>query len=514
VSAARPRLALAAALALCAAAAYHLAVTASTVLSFTLRHPLQDEFRMAWRYLAVPFPESVFLAENGHHPIVPGLVRWAQLEGLGGSQGLQIALAWLCAFVALGFIAREAWRAFRPQPLVAAAAAAIVFALPLWNANARLFIHAHEAAHVFYTTAGVVLALGAACAGRWILAIAGCLLATFSFGAGICAFIAVFAIAVLSRAGPRPMALVAGSAAATLIAYSALPGTHEVARMVPGPERIASALFYFLARLGSVFSEVTRHKAMVCVAASLVPIAMAGDIARRHVRSEALTRLEVLAAGLFVFGAMVNAAIAFGRADYFDAHPDQLFSERFLFWSCLMWTAMVLWTLARVRLGSAHAQAAVLALAAIALLAFIPPARRVHDWAGTRYREVELAAVVVRLGVRADDVVRRVVDHSPEEAYALGRVMRERRVGDFSGNPVTVPSGQPLAAFERRVAPESGPLGSHPRFWLRDAQGEVRGAAALVADPAPLNAFRIGLAHFDRAEGFAVAGASNVRLSE
>jgi hypothetical protein len=64
---------------------YHLALTASTVLAFSLRYPLMDQFRPNLRYLTIPFPQSGLLLENGHRPVLPGVVRFVALNWFRGT---------------------------------------------------------------------------------------------------------------------------------------------------------------------------------------------------------------------------------------------------------------------------------------------------------------------------------------------------------------------------------------------------------------------------------------------
>jgi hypothetical protein len=488
-----------------ALAAVHAAFTAATVVSHTLRHPLQDEFRIAHRYLTTPFPESILATENGHHPVIPGLLRWIQLEWMGGAQWLQVAAAWLAAAAIAIVVARESWKGLRTDPALRVAAISLAVTILFWNATARMFIHAHEAAHVFFAAGFAALALAAALraleerrpAPWWTLALASCAAALLSFGAGAAAFVAVVAVALLARRW-RAAGLLAVATAALFVLYSlALPGREEVGRMssVTSP---AATLYFWLLRMGAVFGEMTRHKESVSFAASLLALATAASIARLWLAGHAFSRLETLAVALFVFGAATNAAIALTRTQYFFEYRDQLFGERFLFWSCVTWAGMGLFACAR--LAGKATPLRLVACAAIVVLSagMIPAAKRVHSWAGTKYREVELAAMVVRLDARAPSRIRNVVDHAEEEAYALGREMRKHAAGDFRTEPevrlgsrlaVEGESGVRIRAGAKRVEGITTPaalyeialdgtgLARGERLWIVDRSGIVIGAA-------------------------------------
>ena len=94
----------AAATALVSLSIYHLALTASTVLAFSLRYPFMDQFRLNFRYLTVPFPQNVLLLENGHRPVLPGLVRFVELNWLRGTQLLQALTSWFAAAVVMAML--------------------------------------------------------------------------------------------------------------------------------------------------------------------------------------------------------------------------------------------------------------------------------------------------------------------------------------------------------------------------------------------------------------------------
>src|SRR5450755_632531 len=205
---------------------YHLALTASTVLAFSLRYPFMDQFRLNLRYLTIPFPESVLLLENGHRPVLPGLVRLAELNWFRGTQLLQALTSWVAAAVVVAMLLLAVKRDLRGNSVLVASGICAICSLLVWNANARMFIHAYEAMHVFYVTLFAMVAIH--CAMRapdtgawtwWVGSIVACVAATFSFGVGFASFAAVAAVTVLRRCAPRNFLVILIAALATFLIY-------------------------------------------------------------------------------------------------------------------------------------------------------------------------------------------------------------------------------------------------------------------------------------------------------
>lgn len=85
-------------LAVAAAAAYFISGLCA-IANFAWRQPLLDQFRLYETYLTLPFRQNIVQRENGHRPIVPSLVRVAEIHWLHTDQSLQIVLG--AAFAAI-----------------------------------------------------------------------------------------------------------------------------------------------------------------------------------------------------------------------------------------------------------------------------------------------------------------------------------------------------------------------------------------------------------------------------
>lgn len=475
---------------LAALTAYHLGQTLGTLGYFGLRHPFLDQFRLIHVYLGQPFWDGVLALENGHRPVFPGMVRWADLAWFDGRPLLQALSAWGAAALAIGLLLRACWRELRGWRL-AAAACVLVLTL-LWNANARMFIHAHEAQHLWYIVLGLVLACVAAWRDvpRWGLAWLACVFATFSFGPGLATFAALLGLALLKRPGPRVwIALILGLALTAWLYLALLPGAGGVRGQSQGLQPSAT-VFYVGARWGAWWFELLRpHGVSAATLAGLAwllgvgaALALGVSVLRRWWRRDALSTTEACALGLALFGLAANAMIVLNRIPYFVDHPGQLFAERYLFWSAAWWAGAALYALARcpARLGPGPALACCgLALAAIAAIA---PAKEWRGWAASVTRLVERSHLAARLDWRVAEDFEGITDGPVANAWWALDDLRRHGTGGLGG-PADASRwiGRQLPAGTRPTVL----IDAQPRALReppRDTQGHPRaGAKALAA---------------------------------
>jgi hypothetical protein len=407
-----------------------------------------DQFRFNLRYLTMPFPQSVLQLESGHRPILPGIVRVVELTRLGGMQTLQTVTAWLAAALAAAMLLREARRGLRGNALLQAAAVCVIGTLLAWNANVRMFIHPFEAVHVFYilffVVAAAALALRA-CARSlprlWIVSIASCVAATFTFGPGIASFAAPMSVAILRRQRLGTIALIGASAIATLFAYYlVLPGAAGLRGNVSAS---SAAVFFAVARLGAMYAEVVRLSVpelsmlvWIAWATGALAIALtATTVVTRWMRRQNFSDLETIGLAVFAFGFMANMLIAFGRTGYFFEYPGQLFAERYLFWSCVAWAGLILYALARLADGRPASRYGAAAAVGVLSVCAIPSAVWANDWAGEVHRLSELTAVAERLTIRNDADLAAISDEGPMAAGLALDEMRRQRVAMFAERP-------------------------------------------------------------------------------
>ncbi|MBL8522233.1 MAG: hypothetical protein JNN20_00955 [Betaproteobacteria bacterium] len=425
----------------------HVSITISTVVSYGFQHPFQDQYRLIVRYLTVPFPDSVLLLENGHRPIFPGLVRCAQLTYLHGQQWLEATAAAVAAFASVFWLLLQC-RKQGQNTLVRVTLYASVLTL-FWNANARMFIHAHEASHLFYVLLGLVVAIEMLwrhieSGGLRYLwgAIGACLFATFSFGPGFIVFAAVLGLAILHRAATRTLVLlVCATGFAFILYFLLLPGAEGVQKSGQGFD-FASVLFFAFARVGAAVYELLVHVVrdddsrigLSALAGLIATLGILAEPLSRWLRRERFDKLEHIGIGMMIFGLVTNTLIAIQRGGYFLDAPEQLFADRYIFWSCVFWVGVLIYCCVRLSRLDAPASWVVAILLIVCGTPAIARADYLHAWSAAVYRGVEQAALSLKLNIKDDARVEPMSDLIPGTAYVAAKVMREKGVSLFS-NP-------------------------------------------------------------------------------
>ena len=530
-------------IALAALSIYHVALTASTVLAFSLRYPFMDQFRLNLRYLTIPFPQSVLLLENGHRPVLPGLVRFVELNWFKGTHSLQALTSWVAAAVVVAMLLLAVKRDLRGNSMLIASGICAICATLLWNANARMFIHAYEAMHVFYVTAFAMVAIY--CAVRasdtgawkwWIGSIVACVAATFSFGMGFASFAAVASIAVLRRCGRFPIVLILVAALATFwIYYAVLPGAEGV-RGVTSAQSARAVIFFAFARVGAVFAELLRlfvpdlalQAAVGALAGAAGVVVISVMSIRQWNRRVPFVDLELYGLGLAIFGVAANLLIAVSRTGYFFDYPVQLFADRYLFWSCAPWLGIYLYLLPRLARGNRIGQFSAAVAVLLFSLAAVPPACWDNRWSANVYRVSSLAGLAMKLGVRNYAQVSEVSGSDFATTYSAVDEMRDRNLGMFAdvsrmrvgdkaetgASSLTVPAKAtrfnvdwPTGTIARLVSGELpqalAAREQEAELWFADSNGTLIGRAAFTnAGSKPHNALFLGIPTLSGFEGY------------
>jgi hypothetical protein len=539
--------------ALVALSLYHLALTASTVLAFSLRYPFMDQFRLNLRYLTIPFPQSVLLLENGHRPVLPGLVRLAELNWFKGTQWLQALTSWVAAAVVVAMLVLAVKRDLRGNAILIASGICAICSTLLWNANARMFIHAYEAMHVFYVTLFAMVAIH--CAMRapgtgawkwWIGSIVACVAATFSFGMGFASFGAVAIIAILRRRGRLPFLFILLAALATfLMYYAVLPGAAGVQGVTSG-HSVQAIIFFAFARVGAVFAELLRlFVPDLALQAAVGALAGAAGIAvitvlsiRQWNRRAPFGDLELYGLGLAVFGLFANLLIAVSRTGYFFDNPGQVFADRYLFWSCVTWFGIYSYLLPRLVRGKRIGQMAAAAAVLLFSLAAVPPARWDNHWSSAVYTVSSVAGVAMKMGIRNDAQVSEVSDSDVAATYRVVDEMRARNLGMFAdashmrvGDKVEAGASLFTVPVKAARFDVDWPVGTRARFlsgelpqtlaaqeqeaelWFADADGKLVGRAAFTnAGSKPRNALLLGIPTMSGFQGYVMQNATPTAL--
>ncbi|MBO9663264.1 hypothetical protein [Dokdonella sp.] len=449
--------------------------TLAAIINFVFRYPAFDQYRLYPNYLLLPFPQNISQSENGHRPIVPNLLRLADLYGFAASQQLQIVVSIGAALLSLALIVRVVTRERQVPPLARAAACLFAVLTLFWLGNARTLMHGFEQAHVYLTVLACVLALLAVQRARtddsylWpLLAGGACLAATFSYGAGLASFAAVLLVSLVFGLRARYLLTFGALFAAAMLVYAfALPGNGYVRESLAfDPVGIAATMAQWLSSpwirgwLGAGFPQfdaalysgmtTSRYAHLLTTAATWLATPFGDDgAARQGVLVGAIgllaylaalvhacrhrassTRLHFLGLGLASFIVASAGIVAIARAKYFVLYPEQIFADRYSPWPCLFWLGLALYAIAGSRRLAGAALAAAVAVATALVL--LPTHRTQAIWSSIVYRKMQQSAVAAQLGIWDPKYNFDVASASREDTMGTLDLWRDNRLSMFA----------------------------------------------------------------------------------
>ena len=433
-----------------ACALFYFASSLLAIVNFAWRQPMFDQWRMYQPLLTLPFPNNVIELENGHRPIIPNLVRLAEVRWFGANQMLQTVVGITCAITSLLVLMVVLWRD-RALRFSTHAAGTLICVLGIfWLANSRMLMHGNEALQaqlVLLAVIGAALCVyrsrPSGSSGWLITASLCCAVATFCFGSGVASFPAVIALGVLLRIPLRRLGIPAIALVICLFIYLyALPGDDGVRQMlVLRPWESTKTAMTWLsspwatAWLGladpPLYPDIAESFAHNLLGATLEKsanavvsithvswrtlsmfIGFAGvalfvfRVFRMLIRREEISLLQSLAIMLALFASATAAVIGVGRIDMFIENPGQVFADRYLMWPCLFWCGLALLLLIDIR----KSQSRSLAIAGALFLLATPVVvllMQIHDagWSAVVYQNAQRSAAASRSGVIDLDVV-------------------------------------------------------------------------------------------------------------
>jgi lambda repressor-like predicted transcriptional regulator len=335
--------------------------------------PYADPWRFLTTLLERPFPENILVADNGHREVLPNLVRLADLLWFSANQWLQVLVGMALAIATTIYLLRSLRS---DSPTERAASAAVVAIGVFWLGNSRKLSHGTESIHLFMILPcliGGLRVLANHHAYRGLCAGLLALLASVTFGSGAACFAAFLVVMWLRRDSWRQVAallLVAVVAALALMADNhGVMGTERLEIMHHVEQLLCwlGAPFVWVLSplldaghadrmpwqpLRMMFGPIARTAEAVFGPALTArwPALLFGAVGfcwllwqsfRERRRGEAQpTRL--LALGLAWFGVGVGVLVVVARCRYFVQHRDQIVAQRYLSWSMLLWTGLLL----------------------------------------------------------------------------------------------------------------------------------------------------------------------------
>lgn len=512
-----------AAAALVATLAY-VAIGLFAALALAPRTFYADPWRFAGRQAQEPFWVAVFAADNGHREAVPNFVRVLELRLLDGLPLLQGAVG-LAALVAAALVARRALA--DRGPAVRAAAALALAAGVCWGGNARKLAHGSETVHLGLVLLALAAGLRALTARRTVddlrapaVAASWSLFATMCFGSGL-ALAPAFAVVLWLQRAPRrcyaPLALAAlvGAAAVMVASDDPLPrpatdaanlldfwlrwlGAPSAWALSPAldPAHAARLPFEWLRALATTvaspldaaFGPALAARWPAC-AFGLLAVAWLGRASWRA-RRDGAPGLALFGLGMAWCGAGIGALVVLARRDYFVELPVQLTTQRYLPWSMLAWTGLVL---------QATATAADGRRALLGALAFAVALAPSNVWTlRFMYRQrviAEATAAGAVVGVIGRDFPLEETD--PDDLRAAIPPLRAARKGPFAW-PEASWLGRPAAEAPTRL-PE--PLVD---LAVRPVDNRLAGPGREARFRGPTGSARLLLVEGDRVVGLAV----------
>jgi len=513
------------------AALYFALNTLCAIINFGWREPMFDQWREYETFLGLPFPQNVLQQVAGHRPILPNLVRVAEIRWFGADQSLQLVVGNLCAFLSAAILAGAAYGERKLPPVARWAGVMLAVLGLLWLGNARRLLHGTEALHGYMPTLAAVCACWFLYRARqrdsavWVgVACLACTIATFSFGLGLASFGSALVLGLLLRFSWRWLALVGACLALCVGLYVfALPGNEGVRQQLQinplatiqltaqwtaapwhmgwlnlvssarPPEYQTVPESFLLESARFMMDGLGISADQWCLALGLIGIGMFCIlVARIFLRGDTATRLETLAVGVGVYALGSALITVVARLDFLQHHRDQIFADRYLVWPSLFWCSLALLLLGTM----AQVRSAVMRTIGIGALLVLPVALSVSQnfgaiWGALVYRSSQQTAAALRSGVYDEE-------HFPNER--LGReadlreiaLLRDKRLAMFAdpawerlGTKWSAPIGTAgnvvvqtrwLPAVLDRVAKPA----AHLEGWVTDGIATVRHNGQLV----------------------------------
>lgn len=453
------------------AAVWYALTALATIANFAWPQLIFDQLRSYTFYLGLPFPANVLAMENGHRPIVPALLRVAEIHLFAANQYLQIGFGTLCATLTAGLIAHVVWREEDlPTPLRAAGVLMASVAI-FWLANARMLLHGTESEHAYLVM--LCLLVGSLMVRRcaheggfgWMVGAAtACVIATFTFGAGIALLPTFLLIGWLLRTPWRYLWVLVGTTLACFVLYVfVLPGDGAVRNYLelrpldslivavrwlaspwitgwlgladpPVTKMVLRTPLAEALKSSANFLQTLLHLEWRSSGAALIGMAGLGvaaiAVVAKAVHRGPMTRVQTLALTIVVFGAATAAIIGIGRIDYLERHPDQIFADRYLLWPCLFWLGIWL-ALVTASTGRPWLRRGLLALATVLPVMLYTLHVFGAGWGATVYRNDQASAAAGMSDLFDERLFRNDAAATVKQSVQVYRLMRERRLGPF-----------------------------------------------------------------------------------
>jgi hypothetical protein len=419
----------------------------------------QDFWRIYDVCLNHTWLESALLKHNGHSLFFPSLIWLVDLRFFHGNQHLLFYIGLTLMCVAAGFLLIPVWYDKTVNVTAKIMATLVVTMGAFWmgkahitasggfNCNVSLMMAGAEASFIFLPSMRLHSnRFGAAT----VAVIAGGVLASFSFSAGLATWPVLILLAWCLRLPWRSVALVTVAAITAAVVFLLLPSPvparaslHAlvVSFSSPGIE------FSYLCRLLSapVFHAASAWQATASAAGPLQSslfalifgmiafIVAIGEVAYSLIRRDlATSSLRLIGIALVSFNLIAMGLVVIGRSEHFRVLPFEVAAPRYFFHSTLFWTGLLLVVIQRT--GSVRWLRWPVYILTIAgsILAFPSHYKAGLHWRHAAQRN-QAAALALVNGVRDDQQIRILAPADGMNwVYRVSDQMRSRRLDMFA----------------------------------------------------------------------------------
>jgi hypothetical protein len=397
--------------------------------------------------------ESALLKHNSHSVFFPSFLWLADLRFFHGDQLPLFFAGLLLLFLTVALLLIPVWRDETVGLTAKIIATLVVIVGNFWMARASITASGGFSSMNSLAMVGALLAVlvlpkvRVSVVNVWpatlIIVCAG-FVASFSFGTGLAIWPTLFFLAWCLRVPWRSFVPLGIAAVAAMVTYERLPPHSEHSQVIQLAGSGLLALVAQLCRLaGSPFFYAAsgwHEKALSagvaqsilslwCGAAGLAVtvIVMVFTMIRRDLTKSSL---KLIGMALVTFNFVAMAFVVAGRANHFRAMPFEVGAPRYLFWSTLFWTGLLLMAIQYVE-SKQWLQWPVYLLA-LALPVLVFPEHYRSGFKARRARAAaEYGAVSLINGVRDERQVRIFVSN-PKRIYRVAEQLRARRLDMFA----------------------------------------------------------------------------------
>jgi len=398
--------------------------------------------------------ESALLKHNGHSLFFPSFLWLTDLRFFHGSQQPLFFAGLVLLFITVALLLILVWRDETVGLTAKAMATLVVIVGNFWMARAPITTSGgfNSIGSLVMAGAGLAVLLlpklcvsSARLSSATLIVVCAGFVASFSFGIGLAIWPTLLFLVWCLRLPWRSFVPLGVAAVAAMVIYERLPPHSENYSVIQAVGSAGLALVAQLCRLaGSPFfyaawgwhpkplsAEAAQSSVLSlwCGGAGLAiaVVAMVFTMIRRDLTKSSL---KLIGMALVTFNFVAMALIVAGRADHFRALPFEVAAPRYLFWSTLFWTGMLLMAIQCAESKLWLRWPVYLVALALPVLAF---PEHYRDGLNARWgREAaEWGAVSLVNGVR-DEQLARVPFGNLELGYRVAGQFRVRRLDMFA----------------------------------------------------------------------------------